>query len=179
MAGALGGFNAHASNIVSAVFLATGQDPAQNVESSQCITLLEAVRGEDGEEDDLHASVTMPSVEVGTVGGGTFLAGQAASLSLLGVRGAHPTDPGANARQLARIVAAAVLAGELSLMSALASGQLVASHLKYNRSTKNGGEVGGAAAAAVRAVDASAAVATAATAGGVAAPEGLCMANKC
>ncbi|KAK2987527.1 hypothetical protein RJ640_030196 [Escallonia rubra] len=31
MAGALGGFNTHASNIVSAVFLATGQDPAQNV----------------------------------------------------------------------------------------------------------------------------------------------------
>ncbi|KAK2992070.1 hypothetical protein RJ640_026588, partial [Escallonia rubra] len=30
MAGALGGFNTHASNIVSAVFLATGQDPAQN-----------------------------------------------------------------------------------------------------------------------------------------------------
>lgn len=41
MAGALGGFNAHASNIVTAVFLATGQDPAQNVESSTCITLME------------------------------------------------------------------------------------------------------------------------------------------
>ncbi|KAJ9562983.1 hypothetical protein OSB04_008143 [Centaurea solstitialis] len=42
MAGALGGFNAHASNIVSAVYLATGQDPAQNVESSHCITMMEA-----------------------------------------------------------------------------------------------------------------------------------------
>ncbi len=41
MAGALGGFNAHAANIVTAVFLATGQDPAQNVESSTCITLME------------------------------------------------------------------------------------------------------------------------------------------
>jgi hypothetical protein len=29
MAGALGGFNAHAANVVAAVFLATGQDPAQ------------------------------------------------------------------------------------------------------------------------------------------------------
>merc|ERR1712232_1075704 len=37
MAGVVGGFNAHASNIVTAVFLATGQDPAQNVESSNCI----------------------------------------------------------------------------------------------------------------------------------------------
>jgi hydroxymethylglutaryl-CoA reductase (NADPH) len=40
MAGSLGGFNAHASNIVSAIFLATGQDPAQNVESSSCITTM-------------------------------------------------------------------------------------------------------------------------------------------
>ena len=40
MAGSIGGFNAHASNIVSAIFLATGQDPAQNVESSNCITTM-------------------------------------------------------------------------------------------------------------------------------------------
>lgn len=60
VAGALGGFNAHASNIVSALLIATGQDPAQNVESSQCITMLEEVN--DGE--DLHISVTMPSIEV-------------------------------------------------------------------------------------------------------------------
>ncbi|KAJ3537939.1 hypothetical protein NM688_g6593 [Phlebia brevispora] len=41
MAGSIGGFNAHAANILTAVFLATGQDPAQNVESSQCMTLME------------------------------------------------------------------------------------------------------------------------------------------
>ena len=40
MAGSVGGFNAHASNIVTAIFLATGQDPAQNVESSNCITIM-------------------------------------------------------------------------------------------------------------------------------------------
>uniref|UniRef100_A0A3Q7FFH0 3-hydroxy-3-methylglutaryl coenzyme A reductase n=1 Tax=Solanum lycopersicum TaxID=4081 RepID=A0A3Q7FFH0_SOLLC len=62
MAGALGGFNAHASNIVSAVYLATGQDPAQNIESSHCITMMEAVN--DGK--DLHISVTMPSIEGAT-----------------------------------------------------------------------------------------------------------------
>ncbi|PNT69303.1 hypothetical protein BRADI_3g53227v3 [Brachypodium distachyon] len=59
VAGALGGFNAHASNVVTALFIATGQDPAQNVESSQCITMLEAVNG----GKDLHVSVTMPSIE--------------------------------------------------------------------------------------------------------------------
>lgn len=60
VAGSLGGFNAHASNIVSAVYIATGQDPAQNIESSQCITMMEAVN--DGK--DLHISVSMPSIEV-------------------------------------------------------------------------------------------------------------------
>ncbi|XP_058767668.1 3-hydroxy-3-methylglutaryl-coenzyme A reductase 3-like [Vicia villosa] len=133
IAGALGGFNAHASNIVSAIYLATGQDPAQNVESSHCITMMEAVN--DGK--DLHISVTMPSIEVGTVGGGTQLASQSACLNLLGVKGASKDSPGANSRLLATIVAGSVLAGELSLMSAIAAGQLVKSHMKYNRSSKD------------------------------------------
>ncbi|KAJ6799910.1 3-hydroxy-3-methylglutaryl-coenzyme A reductase 3-like [Iris pallida] len=140
VAGALGGFNAHASNIVSAVFIATGQDPAQNVESSHCITMMEAVN--DGK--DLHVSVTMPSIEVGTVGGGTQLASQSACLDLLGVKGASMESPGANARLLATIVAGAVLAGELSLMSALAAGQLVKSHMKYNRSSRDVSKVAAA-----------------------------------
>ncbi|KAG2323279.1 hypothetical protein Bca4012_058771 [Brassica carinata] len=132
MAGSLGGFNAHASNIVSAVFIATGQDPAQNVESSHCITQFEA------EGDDLHISVSMPCIEVGTVGGGTQLASQSACLNLLGVKGSSDKEKaGSNARQLARIVAGSVLAGELSLMSAIASGQLVKSHMKYNRSSRD------------------------------------------
>uniref|UniRef100_A0A5B6Z6V2 3-hydroxy-3-methylglutaryl coenzyme A reductase n=2 Tax=Davidia involucrata TaxID=16924 RepID=A0A5B6Z6V2_DAVIN len=133
MAGALGGFNAHASNIVSAIYLATGQDPAQNVESSHCITMMEAVN--DGK--DLHVSVTMPSIEVGTVGGGTQLASQSACLNLLGVKGANKESPGSNSRLLASIVAGSVLAGELSLMSAIAAGQLVKSHMKYNRSSRD------------------------------------------
>ncbi|XP_057865711.2 3-hydroxy-3-methylglutaryl-coenzyme A reductase 1-like isoform X1 [Cryptomeria japonica] len=133
MAGAMGGFNAHAANIVSAIFIATGQDPAQNVESSHCITMMEGVNG----GKDLHISVSMPCIEVGTVGGGTQLASQAACLNMLGVKGANGTSPGSNAQKLATVVAAAVMAGELSLMSALAAGQLVKSHMKYNRSTKD------------------------------------------
>ncbi|KAM7259415.1 hypothetical protein ACFE04_015156 [Oxalis oulophora] len=133
MAGVLGGFNAHASNIVSAVFIATGQDPAQNIESSHCITMMEPING----GEDLHVSVTMPSIEVGTVGGGTQLASQSACLNLLGVKGACKEAPGSNARLLATIVAGSVLAGELSLMSAIAAGQLVNSHMKYNRSSKD------------------------------------------
>lgn len=141
LAGAVGGFNAHASNIVSAVYIATGQDPAQNVESSQCITMMEAVNG----GRDLHVSVTMPSIEVGTIGGGTQLASQSACLNLLGVKGANAESPGANAQALARVVAGTVLAGEISLMSALAAGQLVKSHMKYNRSNNNIAAVANAA----------------------------------
>ena len=83
---------------------------------------------------DLQISVSMPSIEVGTVGGGTILDPQGAMLDLLGVRGAHPTHPGENARKFSRIVAATVLAGELSLCAALAAGDLVKSHLAHNRS---------------------------------------------
>lgn len=131
MAGSIGGFNAHAANIVTAVFIATGQDPAQNVGSSNCITLMEA-RGA-----DLYVSCTMPSIEVGTVGGGTGLPAQAACLEMLGAKGANVVEPGANSGRLARIVCGAVLAGELSLMAALASGDLVKSHLRHNRYNKD------------------------------------------
>lgn len=75
----------------------------------------------------------MPSIEIGTVGGGTILPPQAACLAMLGVKGPHKENPGENATQLARVVCATVLAGELSLLSALAAGHLVRSHLTHNR----------------------------------------------
>jgi hydroxymethylglutaryl-CoA reductase (NADPH) len=129
IAGSIGGLNAHASNVVTAMFLACGQDPAQNVESSNCLTLMEPANG----GKDLYISVNMPSLEVGTVGGGTSLPGQSAMLELLGVKGSHATTPGENAQRLARVIASTVMAGELSLMSALSSGHLISSHLKLNR----------------------------------------------
>ncbi|XP_058809317.1 3-hydroxy-3-methylglutaryl-coenzyme A reductase [Phymastichus coffea] len=132
VAGSIGGFNAHAANVVTAIYIATGQDPAQNVGSSNCMTLMEPW-GPDG--NDLYVSCTMPSIEVGTVGGGTGLPAQGACLAMLGVKGAHAETPGQNADKLARIVCAAVLAGELSLMAALTAGHLVKSHLRHNRST--------------------------------------------
>lgn len=128
IAGTIGGNNAHASNIVSAMFLACGQDIAQNVESSHCITLMEIA-----DEKDLYISVTMPCLEVGTVGGGTHLPTQSAMLNLLGVKGSHMTDCGKNARQLAKIIASGVLAGELSLMSALSKNEHMIAHMKLNR----------------------------------------------
>ena len=140
LAGSVGGFNAHASNVVTAVFLATGQDAAQNVESSTCLTLMEidssircAADPEGREGPGVVMTVTMPSVEVGTVGGGMGLKPQQSMLAMLGVAGSLPGAPGDNARQLSRVVAASVLCGELSLMASLTSNTLVESHMRLNR----------------------------------------------
>lgn len=130
MAGSIGGNNAHAANMVTAIFIATGQDPAQNITSSNCSTNME-LHGENC--NDLYITCTMPSLEVGTVGGGTVLPGQSACLDVLGVRGAHQTHPAENSKQLARIICATVMAGEISLMAALVNSDLVKSHMKHNR----------------------------------------------
>ncbi|KGL80047.1 3-hydroxy-3-methylglutaryl-coenzyme A reductase [Tinamus guttatus] len=134
MAGSIGGYNAHAANIVTAIYIACGQDAAQNVGSSNCITLMERTGSSN---EDLYISCTMPSIEIGTVGGGTNLLPQQACLQMLGVQGASQDNPGENACQLARIVCATVMAGELSLMAALAAGHLVKSHMIHNRSKMN------------------------------------------
>jgi len=124
-AGSLG-FNAHAANVVAAVFLATGQDAAQVVEGSNAITTVEA------RDDALYASVNLASLEVGTVGGGTKLATQREAMDVLGVRGSGD-PPGANADALAEIIAAGALAGELSLLAALASRHLSSAHEQLGR----------------------------------------------
>ncbi len=118
--------NAHFANIVAAIFLATGQDVAQIVESSMGWTVTE-LRGE-----DLYISVTLPSLEVGTVGGGTWLPTQREALSIMGVAGSG-NPPGTNAKKFAEIVAATVLAGELNLLAALARNELATAHARARR----------------------------------------------
>lgn len=130
LAGSIGGNNAHAANMVTAIFIACGQDPAQNITSSNCSTNME-LHGEN--KNDLYMTCTMPSLEVGTIGGGTVLPGQSACLDVLGVRGANIAEPAENSKQLARIICATVMAGELSLMAALVNSDLVKSHMKHNR----------------------------------------------
>ncbi len=121
--------NSHFANIIAAIFLATGQDPAQVVESSSGYTWTE-VRGE-----DLYISVTLPSLEIGTVGGGTALATQSEALSIMGVDGGSET-PGNNSKKFAEIIAASVLAGELNLLAALASRELGKAHSQLGRNKK-------------------------------------------
>uniref|UniRef100_A0A914WB57 3-hydroxy-3-methylglutaryl coenzyme A reductase n=1 Tax=Plectus sambesii TaxID=2011161 RepID=A0A914WB57_9BILA len=132
MAGVIGGFNAQAANVVAAIFLATGQDAAQVVSSSMCLTQMDKTAA-----GDLRISCTMPCLEIGTRGGGTILPAQRTCLEMLGCAGGHPTKPGKNAHILAETICATVLAGELSLLAAQCSGDLVKSHLKMNRSQLN------------------------------------------
>ena len=125
-AGSLG-FNAHVANAVAAMFLATGQDEAQVVEGANAITTAETTA-----EGDLYASVSLASLEVGTVGGGTKLPTQAAGLDVLGVRGGGD-PPGSNADALAEAIAVGALAGELSLLAALGSRHLASAHEDLGR----------------------------------------------
>ncbi|MFC7026390.1 hydroxymethylglutaryl-CoA reductase (NADPH) [Halomicroarcula sp. GCM10025324] len=124
-AGALG-FNAHAANVVAAAFLALGQDAAQVVEGSNTITTVDA------REEGLYASVTLASLEVGTVGGGTGLPTQSEALDVLGYAGGGD-PPGSNADAVAEVIAAGVLAGELSLLAALSSRHLSSAHAELGR----------------------------------------------
>jgi hydroxymethylglutaryl-CoA reductase (NADPH) len=124
-AGSLG-FNAHAANTVAAAFLATGQDIAQVVEGANAITTADVRDG------DLYASLTIASLEVGTVGGGTKLPTQAESLEVVGVGGGGD-PPGSNADALAEAICTAALAGELSLLGALASNNLASAHEELGR----------------------------------------------
>jgi hydroxymethylglutaryl-CoA reductase (NADPH) len=76
----------------------------------------------------------MYSLEVGTIGGGTKLSAQQACLKILGIDSSSSNILGENSCQLARLICSTVLAGELSLLSALATNDLVQSHLRLNRS---------------------------------------------
>lgn len=120
------GFNAHAANVVAATFIACGQDPAHVVEGSTAITTVDRVDG------GVYVSVTLPSLPVGTVGGGTGVDTQQECLAMLGVAGGGD-PPGTNAKAFAEIVAAGVLAGELSLLGALAAQHLARAHQEHGR----------------------------------------------
>ncbi len=113
---------AHSPNGITAMFIATGQDVANVSESSAGIAYTEVTA-----KGDLYVSMTIPSLIVATHGGGTGLATQRECLALLDCVGRGKV------RKLAEIVAGVVLAGEISLASAISSLDWVSSHEKYGR----------------------------------------------
>ena len=114
-------YNAHYANMFAALFLATGQDAAHTVEGSLGITTAENRKG------DLYFSVNLPDVPIATVGGGTSLETASEGLNILGVAGSN------KALEFGEIVAATVLAGELSLVGALGAGHLARAHQELGR----------------------------------------------
>jgi hydroxymethylglutaryl-CoA reductase (NADPH) len=116
------GYNGHFANGLTAIFIALGQDVANVVNAAMGITSLEVL-----DNGDFYASVTLPSLTVATVGGGTALGTSRECLETLGCYGKG------KAARLAEIVAASLLAGELSIGAAIASGEFVAAHEQYGR----------------------------------------------
>jgi len=113
---------AHSANAITAMFIATGQDVANVAESSAGIAYTELTP-----ENDLYMSITIPSLIVATYGGGTGLPTQRECLEMLGCYGKGKV------LKFAEIVGGVVLAGELSLASAISSSDWVSSHEKYGR----------------------------------------------
>jgi hydroxymethylglutaryl-CoA reductase (NADPH) len=116
------GYNGHYANGLTALFIACGQDVANVANSAVGITNFAVT-----EEGDLDASVTLPALSVATVGGGTALGTSRECLEMLGCFGTG------GAAKLAEIAAATLLAGELSMGAAIASGEHVAAHETYGR----------------------------------------------
>ena len=119
------GIHGHFANGLTALYLATGQDAACVAESATGVTRFEVT-----DDGGLYASVTLPGIMVGTVGGGTGLPTQRACLELMGLAG------GGKARALAEVCAGLLLAGELSIIGALSAGHFSRAHRKLARGRK-------------------------------------------
>ncbi|MBI5398104.1 3-hydroxy-3-methylglutaryl-CoA reductase [Candidatus Woesearchaeota archaeon] len=128
LAGCVGGNNAHHANIVAAMYLAFGQDVANVVEGSLGSTSVKC-----NDDGSATFAVHLPALIVGTIGGGTKLPHAKQNLETLGLYGSGD-PPGSNAKALAEIITAAVLAGELSLMAALSNnGEHWRAHQRFER----------------------------------------------
>ncbi|HSM04704.1 MAG TPA: hydroxymethylglutaryl-CoA reductase [Longimicrobiales bacterium] len=116
------GFSGHVANAITALFIACGQDVACVSESAVAMLRMEVTA-----DGDLYAGLTLPSLLVGSVGGGTRLGTAAECLRILGCAG----DGGAP--RLAEITAALALAGEISIAGAICSGEFARAHAELGR----------------------------------------------
>jgi len=116
------GYNGHFANGLAAIFIACGQDVGNLSNCAVGVTNFEVTPG-----GDLYASVTLPSLTIGTVGGGTGWGTAAECLSIMDCYGAG------RAPKLAELIASTLLAGELSIGGAIISGEFVTAHENYGR----------------------------------------------
>lgn len=115
------GASSHVANALAALFLACGQDVACVAEASVAVLRMEVRDG------DLYVALTLPNLIVGTVGGGTRLPTARECLAIVGCVG------DGTAGRFAEICAAVALAGEVSIVGALASGEFAAAHRRLGR----------------------------------------------
>lgn len=116
------GAQGHVANGLAALFIACGQDAACVSESSVGITRMQVQ-----ENGDLYVSLTLPSLIVGTVGGGTGLATQNECLEMMNCAGVG------NATKFAEICCAVALAGEISIAAAMSAGHFTKAHKIFGR----------------------------------------------
>jgi hydroxymethylglutaryl-CoA reductase (NADPH) len=119
------GVQGHFANGLAALFIACGQDAACVSEAATGITTVDITP-----KGDLYISVTLPNLIVGTVGGGTGLPTQKECLKLMECSGKK------TAKKFSEICTATILAGEISIMGALAAGHFSQAHLCYGRKKK-------------------------------------------
>lgn len=116
------GAQGHVANGLTALFMACGQDVACISESSVGITRMEV-----HESGGLYAALTLPSLIVGTVGGGTGLPTQQECLKMMDCAGLG------KAKKFAEICCATALAGEISIASALSANHFTKAHQVLGR----------------------------------------------
>jgi hydroxymethylglutaryl-CoA reductase (NADPH) len=113
---------AHSANGIAAMFIATGQDAANVAESHAGMNYIELL-----DNGDLYWSTTLPALICATYGGGTGLPTQRECLEMMDCYGDGKGD------KLAEIIAGVVLAGDVSLSSAILAHEWVSSHEKMGR----------------------------------------------
>jgi hydroxymethylglutaryl-CoA reductase (NADPH) len=119
------GVQGHFANALAALFLCCGQDVACLSEASVGITTMQV-----NDDGNLYVSVSLPNLTVGTVGGGTFMPNAKDCLRMLGCEGSG------HARKFAEICAATVLAGEVSIIAALACGDFAKAHTTFRHKSE-------------------------------------------
>jgi NADP-dependent 3-hydroxy-3-methylglutaryl-CoA reductase len=117
------GSNINTANVIAAMFISTGQDPASVAESSWTHLTSEL----DRDTGDLRMSLYIPSLAVGTVGGGTGYPSQQEALRLLKCGSAGQKN------RLAGTIASFSLALDVSTSAAISNDTFTASHMKLAR----------------------------------------------
>jgi hydroxymethylglutaryl-CoA reductase (NADPH) len=115
------GYNINVANAIASIFVATGQDLACIHESGTGILNLEKTA------EGLYLSLNLPSLVIGTVGGGTHLHKQKEALELMGCYG------NGKVQRFAKLIAGFALSLEVSTYAAIVSGQFAKAHEKLGR----------------------------------------------